>query len=158
MAITVGWQGGVHRDTMANFISAGRVSVHKIGRYPMKKTLGIILCSAFSVGLVAETAVSIWSLANGQGVALPTAIELVVAWFVVLAVFIAAIVKGFLGSARWLGVGVVVHHDDSADSDDDDYDSEDAGEDEGTDEGNSEEGSEEGSEEHPADEPSENNQ
>lgn len=122
----------------------------------MKKTLGIILCSAFSVGLVAETAVSIWSLANGQGVALPTAIELVVAWFVVLAVFIAAIVKGFLGSARWLGVGVVVHHDDSAD--DDDYSAEDAGEDEGTDEGNSDEGSEEGSEEHPADEPSENNQ
>lgn len=126
----------------------------------MKKTLGIILCSAFSVGLVAETAVSIWSLANGQGVALPTAIELVVAWFVVLAVFIAAIVKGFNGSARWLGVGVVVHHDDSAD---DDYSAEDAGEDEGTDEGNSEEGSdegnsEEGSEEHPADEPSENNQ
>ena len=121
----------------------------------MKKTLGIILCSAFSVGLVAETAVSIWSLANGQGVALPTAIELVVAWFVVLAVFIAAIVKGFLGSARWLGVGVVVHHDDS---DDDDYSAEDAGEDEGTDEGNSEEGSDEGSEEHPADEPSENNQ
>lgn len=125
----------------------------------MKKTLGIILCSAFSVGLVAETAVSIWSLANGQGVALPTAIELVVAWFVVLAVFIAAIVKGFLGSARWLGVGVVVHHDDSAD---DDYYAENAGEDEDTDEGNSEEGSdegsEEGSEEHPADEPSENNQ
>lgn len=120
----------------------------------MKKTLGIILCSAFSVGLVAETAVSIWSLANGQGVALPTAIELVVAWFVVLAVFIAAIVKGFLGSARWLGVGVVVHHDD--------YDSENASEDEGTDEGSDEgtdEGnSEEGSEEHPADEPSENNQ
>lgn len=130
----------------------------------MKKTLGIIICSAFSVGLVAETAVSIWSLANGQGVALPTAIELVVAWFVVLAVFIAAIVKGFLGSARWLGVGVAVHHDDSAE---DDYYAEDAGEDEGTDEGNSdegtdegnsEEGSDEGSEEHPADEPSENEQ
>lgn len=125
----------------------------------MKKTLGIIICSAFSVGLVAETAVSIWSLANGQGVALPTAIELVVAWFVVLAVFIAAIVKGFLGSARWLGVGVAVHHDDS---DDDDYyaenASEDEGTDEGTDEGNSEEDSDEGSEEHPAEEPSENEQ
>lgn len=116
----------------------------------MKKTLGIILCSAFSVGLVAETAVSIWSLANGQGVALPTAIELVVAWFVVLAVFIAAIVKGFNGSARWLGVGVVVHHDD--------YDSENEGSDEGSDEGTDEGNSDEGSEEHPADEPSENNQ
>lgn len=126
----------------------------------MKKTLGIIICSAFSVGLVAETAVSIWSLATGQGVELPTAIELVVAWLVVLAVFIAAIVKGFLGSARWLGVGVAVHHDDSDDdgSAEDDYYAENAGEDEGTDEGNSEEGSEEGSEEHPADEPSENNQ
>ena len=48
------------------------------------KTLGIILCSAFSVGLVAETALSVWSLVNGQGVTLHTAIELIIAWLVVI--------------------------------------------------------------------------
>ena len=103
----------------------------------MTKTLGIIICSAFSVGLVAETAAGVWSLANGQGISLATAIELTIAWLVVLAVFIASIVKGFRGSPRWVGIGVTVVHPDGDDdgSDDDDGRSDD------------------GSDEHPADEP-----
>jgi len=91
------------------------------------KTLGIIICSAFSVGLVAETALSVWSLANGQGVTLHTAIELIIAWLVVLAVFIASIVKGFCGGAiRWVGLAVhhVVPSDDNADDDNDEYNEE----------------------------------
>ena len=88
------------------------------------KTLGIIICSAFSVGLVAETALSVWSLANGQGVTLHTAIELIIAWLVVLAVFIASIVKGFCGGAvRW--VGLAVHHTVPSDEDDDEHDDDD---------------------------------
>ena len=120
----------------------------------MKKALGIIILTAFSVGLVAETACEIHSLATGQAVTASTAIELIVCWGVVLAVFIAAIVKGFLGSASWLGVGVAVHHDDS---DDDDYYAENASEDEATDDVEST-GEETTDEETPSDEtPSEEN-
>ena len=111
----------------------------------MTKTLGIILCSAFSVGLVAETAAGVWSLASGQGISLATAIELVIAWLVVLAVFIATIISGFRGRPRWFGVGVIIDHNDSLD--DDGSDGSDEGSDEGTD------GSDEGSDERPADEP-----
>ena len=94
----------------------------------MRKALVIILCSAFSAGLVAETALSIWSLAGGNGIALSTAIELAVAWLVVLAVFIASIVTGLRTPAGWL-LTVVHHypaphdddeHDGSDESDDDD--------------------------------------
>lgn len=70
-----------------------------IGRYAMNiKTIGIILCSAFSVGLVAETAVSVWELTSEKGVDIHTTIELALAWLVVLAVFVHAIIKGFLTS------------------------------------------------------------
>ena len=98
----------------------------------MRKALVIILCSAFSAGLVAETALSIWSLAGGNGIALSTAIELAVAWLVVLAVFIASIVTGLRSPARWF-VTVVHHypapHDDSDGSEDDDHDDSDDSED-----------------------------
>ena len=96
----------------------------------MRKALVIILCSAFSAGLVAETALSIWSLAGGNGISLSTAIELAIAWLVVLAVFIASIVTGLRSPAGWL-VTVVHHypaphdddeHDGSDESDDDDDD------------------------------------
>ena len=96
----------------------------------MRKALVIILCSAFSAGLVAETALSIWSLAGGNGIALSTAIELAVAWLAVLAVFIASIVTGLRSPAGWL-VTVVHHypaphdddeHDGSDESDDDESD------------------------------------
>lgn len=107
----------------------------------MTKTLGIILCSAFSVGLVAETAAGVWSLAQGQGISLSTAIELIIAWLVVLAVFIATIISGLRGRPRWFGVGVIIDHNDSLD-DDEGAD----GSDEGSDDG-------EGSDERPADEP-----
>jgi hypothetical protein len=105
----------------------------------MTKTLGIILCSAFSVGLVAETAAGVWSLANGQGISLATAIELIIAWLVVLAVFISTIISGFRGRPRWFGVGVIIDHNDSLD-DDDGSDGSDGSDDDGSDE-------------HPADEP-----
>ena len=111
----------------------------------MTKTLGIIICSAFSVGLVAETAAGVWSLANGQGISLATAIELIIAWLVVLAVFIATIVKGFRGSPRWVGIGVTVarHEDDDDDgSDDDDVGSDD-----------DDDGADDDDDERPADEP-----
>ena len=122
----------------------------------MTKTLGIILCSAFSVGLVAETAAGVWSLAQGQGISLSTAIELIIAWLVVLAVFIATIISGFRGRPRWLGVGVIIGHKDSLDDDDEGSDEHPA--DEGSDEHPADEGSDgsddgEGSDERPADEP-----
>jgi hypothetical protein len=112
----------------------------------MTKTLGIILCSAFSVGLVAETAAGVWSLANGQGISLSTAIELIIAWLVVLAVFIATIVKGFRGSPRWLGIGVTVVRPDDDDDDGSDDDSDGSDDD-------SDGSDDDGSDEHPADEP-----
>ena len=102
----------------------------------MRKALVIILCSAFSAGLVAETALSIWSLAGGNGIALSTAIELAVAWLVVLAVFIASIVTGLRTPAGWLLT--VVHHypaphddddDDGSDGSDDDDDGSDGDDD-----------------------------
>lgn len=71
----------------------------------MKKALGIIILTAFSVGLVAETACEIHSLATGQAVTASTAIELIVCWGVVLAVFIASIVNAFK-SRGWFGIGV----------------------------------------------------
>ena len=111
----------------------------------MTKTLGIILCSAFSVGLVAETAAGVWSLASGQGISLSTAIELIVAWLVVLAVFIATIISGFRGRPRWFGVGVIIDHHDSLD------DGSDEGSD-GSDEGSDERPDEEGSDERPDEE------
>jgi hypothetical protein len=115
----------------------------------MTKTLGIILCSAFSVGLVAETAAGVWSLASGQGISLATAIELIIAWLVVLAVFIATIIKGFRGFPRWVGIGVTVVRPDDDDDDGSDDDSD--GSDDDSD-GDSD-GSDDGSDEHPADEP-----
>lgn len=90
----------------------------------MKKALGIIILTAFSVGLVAETACEIHSLATGQAVTASTAIELIVCWGVVLAVFIASIVSGFRGSARWFGIGVAVSRSDDDDVSDDDSDNE----------------------------------
>lgn len=111
----------------------------------MTKTLGIILCSAFSVGLVAKTAAGVCSLAQGQGISLSTAIELIIAWLVVLAVFIATIISGLRGRPRWFGVGVIIDHNDSLD-DDEGADGSDEGSDEGSDDG-------EGSDERPADEP-----
>ena len=117
----------------------------------MTKTLGIILCSAFSVGLVAETAAGVWSLASGQGISLSTAIELVVAWLVVLAVFIATIISGLRGRPRWFGVGVIVDHNDSLDDDGSDG-SDDDGSD-GSDDDGSDGSDDDGSDEHPADEP-----
>ena len=111
----------------------------------MRKALVIILCSAFSAGLVAETALSIWSLAGGNGIALSTAIELAVAWLVVLAVFIASIVTGLRSPVRWL-VTVVHHypapHDDnesdgSDESDDNESDDDGSdGDDDGSDDDN----------------------
>ena len=79
---------------------------------------------------------SIWSLAGGNGIALSTAIELAVAWLVVLAVFIASIVTGLRSPARWLVT--VVHHypaphdDDESDDDESDDDGSD-GDDDGSD-------------------------
>lgn len=80
----------------------------------MKKALGIIILTAFSVGLVAETACEIHSLATGQAVTASTAIELIVCWGVVLAVFIASIVNAFK-SRRWFGIGVSVSTDEPED-------------------------------------------
>lgn len=118
------------------------------------KTLGIILCSAFSVGLVTETAFSVWSLANGQGVTLHTSIELIIAWLVCLVVFIASIVNGFCGgSARW--VGLAVHHNVPSDDDDDEHDDDEEEEDDAEDEGEEETPEEE--EETPEDETHEPN-
>lgn len=89
-----------------------------------KKTLGIIICSAFSVGLVAETAVAAWSLVHGQEVGIHTAVELTVAWLVVLAVFIGTIISKLPGAPTW-NSGNTGDDDDGSDGGDTDYYAED---------------------------------
>ena len=88
------------------------------------KTLGIIICSAFSVGLVAETAVAIWSLVHGQEVGIHTAVELTVAWLVVLAVFVGTMLSKLGWSSPRSRVETATDDDDDGCYDDGD-DSED---------------------------------
>jgi hypothetical protein len=59
----------------------------------MIKAVAVIILSAFSVGLIAETALAVLTLSQGAVVPLGDAIELVVAWFVVLAIFYTAMLK-----------------------------------------------------------------
>lgn len=73
----------------------------------MKKAIIKIILGAFTFGIVAETAVAVHSLATGQGVGVSDAIELVVCWGVVLAVFVTAIARSLNGGSVF---GVAVWH------------------------------------------------
>ena len=85
------------------------------------KTFATIVLSAFSLGLVAETAIAVHSLATGSEVQLATAIELGISWLVVLAFFIANVARMVFhrGSPSILvGVAVPLHDDDDEGDDD----------------------------------------
>ena len=59
----------------------------------MIKAVAVIILSAFSVGLIAETALAVLTLSQGAVVPLHDAIELVAGWFVVFAIFYTAMLK-----------------------------------------------------------------
>ena len=66
----------------------------------MLKQVIVIILTAFTIGLVAETAVAIVQGVNGTAPAIPDAIELGVCWLVVLATFYASVLKSV--KDRWL--------------------------------------------------------
>lgn len=90
----------------------------------MRKTLCVAILGAFVVALVAETALFVTGHIGG----LSAAIELAVAWAVVLVGFCAAVVRAAWGVGRPI-VGVWVFHkdepeDEQEDSEDEQEDSE----------------------------------
>lgn len=74
----------------------------------MKKILGTIILTAFTLGLVSETVFSVLDLLNCKGIPLHVGIELCVAWFIVLVTFIVASVRGFSGAPRMFGISLSV--------------------------------------------------
>ena len=74
----------------------------------MKKILGTIILTAFTVSLVTETVFSVFDLINCKGIPLHRGIELGVSWLIVLVTFIVASVRGFSGAPRVLGIGMFV--------------------------------------------------
>jgi hypothetical protein len=60
---------------------------------PMLKTLIVTILTAFTCGLLAETAVTLVQGVQGVYPDIHTAIELGVCWFVVLATFYASVLK-----------------------------------------------------------------
>lgn len=85
----------------------------------MRKTLCVAILGAFVVALVAETALFVTGHIGG----LSAAIELAVAWAVVLVGFCAAVVRAAWGVGR-PGVGVlwVIHKDEPEDEQEDSED------------------------------------
>lgn len=65
----------------------------------MIKQVILVVLTAFTLGLVAETTVAIVEATNGVFPQVSDAIELGVCWGVVLAVFVAAVVKSV--RERW---------------------------------------------------------
>jgi hypothetical protein len=59
----------------------------------MLKTLIVIVVTAFTAGLLAETALAVYQLKTGAEVAVDMAVELGVCWLAVLSVFYAAVVR-----------------------------------------------------------------
>ena len=59
----------------------------------MVKTLVVTILVAFTIGLVAETALAVCGLAGGIAPDFHTAVELCVCWGVVLAAFVGSVVK-----------------------------------------------------------------
>ena len=65
----------------------------------MIKAVAVIILSAFSVGLIAETALAVLTLSQGAVVPLHDAIELVAGWLVVFTIFFTAMLA--LAWRRW---------------------------------------------------------
>lgn len=65
----------------------------------MIRTLIVTILVAFVAGLVAETAVAVAGLTGGVVPTIHTGIELVVCWGVVLASFVACVIRTTFG--RW---------------------------------------------------------
>lgn len=78
----------------------------------MKKVLCVAILSAFTVALVAETAL----FALGKTTDVGSLIELGVAWGVVLVAFIAGVLRIAFGRSGGVGV-VVIHHYDEPEED-----------------------------------------
>jgi hypothetical protein len=58
----------------------------------MLKTLIVIVLTAFTAGLIAETALAVYQLKAGLDVAVDMAIELGVCWGVVIVAFYASVI------------------------------------------------------------------
>ena len=58
----------------------------------MLKTLIVIVLTAFTAGLIAETALAVYQLKTGLDVAVDMAIELGVCWGVVIVAFYASVI------------------------------------------------------------------
>ena len=65
----------------------------------MLKTLVVIILTAFTLGLLGETAITIYDLYKGVAVTLHDTIELVVGWLVVLVGFYASVLN--VARNRW---------------------------------------------------------
>lgn len=65
----------------------------------MLKTLIVIVLTAFTAGLIAETALAVYQLKTGVDVAVDMAIELGVSWGVVVTAFYASVVHAVKN--RW---------------------------------------------------------
>lgn len=65
----------------------------------MLKNLVVIILTAFTLGLLGETAISVYDLYKGVALGLHDAIELVVGWLVVLAAFYASVLN--VARNRW---------------------------------------------------------
>lgn len=65
----------------------------------MLKTIIVVILTAFTLGLLGETAVTLVEGAKGVLPTLHTAIELVICWLVVLVTFFVAVIKSL--NNRW---------------------------------------------------------
>ena len=65
----------------------------------MLRTLIVIVLTAFTAGLIAESTLAIYDLLHGVQVALDTAIELAVCWAMVLCTAYATVVQ--VARGRW---------------------------------------------------------
>lgn len=65
----------------------------------MLKNLVVIILTAFTLGLLGETAISIYDLYKGVALDLHDAIELVVGWLLVLVTFYASVLN--VARHRW---------------------------------------------------------
>lgn len=102
---TVSRQGGSLPYTMANVLyGKGRVGLPTkaddiILELPMLKTLIVTILTAFTCGLLAETAVVLVQGVQGILPDIHTSIELGVCWFVVVATFFISVLKAV--NNRW---------------------------------------------------------
>lgn len=99
-ASTIYWTPGTAFPGTDYFLfeSEGDVAPLERGK-PMLKNLVVIILTAFTLGLLGETAISIYDLYKGVALDLHDAIELVVGWLLVLVTFYASVLN--VARHRW---------------------------------------------------------